>query len=83
MKKESKKKQKSYKLLIANRFTLVELLITIAIIAILASMLLPAMNKVREKGKAISCANKLKQLGTMFTFYINDYCQRALRLAGV
>ena len=55
-----------------KQFTLIELLVVIAIIAMLAAILLPALNSAREAGKMANCASNMKQMGSALNMYLSD-----------
>ena len=56
----------------SNRFTIIELLVVISILAILCALLLPALNSAREKAREIGCIGNLKQLGIVLAGYTGD-----------
>ena len=60
-------------------FTLIELLVVIAIIALLMSILMPALSRVKKQARTVACLSKLKQWGLFFAMYAEDYNGRFMQ----
>lgn len=54
-------------------FTLIELLVVVAIIAVLIAILLPALTSARENARGVVCMSNLRQMGMVFSYYLNDF----------
>src|SRR5690242_17964083 len=65
-------KTTNHEITIAHAFTMIELLVIIAIIAILAAMLFPALNSARDTAKKAACLNNIRQWGTAITLFAGD-----------